>query len=229
MPQTFTADDGHTVADLIEKLGSISPRRIRLKPLPGKATEKDLIRANDHSGRLYELVEGTLVEKAVGYPESVLTMQLGKLLSIFLDDHPLGHLSGADGGMRLMPGLVRLPDLAFLAQEQTPDGVCPTDAIAGLPPTLAIEVLSKGNTRKEMRRKLREYFLAGTKLVWYVDLKTRSVQVFTSPENSATLTEADALEGGDVLPGFTVPVATIFAKVPKPAPKAGKPRRRKPL
>src|SRR4051812_41525064 len=106
---------GLTVADLLERLGGIPGDRVRLDPLPGKATEKDVLRVQKQEDRLYELVDGTLVEKAMGVLESSLALILGKLLGLFLDRHDLGFLTGADGTFGLMPGLVRIPDLAFTA------------------------------------------------------------------------------------------------------------------
>jgi Uma2 family endonuclease len=115
--------------------------------------------------------------------------------------------------MRLAPGLVRLPDLAFLALASFPDGKRPRGPIAPVGPDLAVEVLSTTNTKAEIARKLREYFASGTKLVWLVDLKTTSVCVHTSPTCSTRLELASGgvLDGGAVLPGFRLPLADLFA------------------
>src|SRR5206468_1626606 len=77
-------------------------------------------------------------------------------------------------------------------------------------PDLAVEVLSKGNTRAEMDRKLREYFAAGVRLVWLIDPKTRTARVHTSPEEMTRLGEGDTLDGGDVLPGFALPLRDLL-------------------
>ncbi len=61
-----------TLADVLRQLGGISPKRIRFRPAPGTATEKDVIEIRDRERRLYELVDGVLVEKVMGYWESVL-------------------------------------------------------------------------------------------------------------------------------------------------------------
>jgi Uma2 family endonuclease len=90
-----------------------------------------------------------------------------------------------------------------------------------------VEVLSKGNTPKEIQRKLKEYFLAGTRLVWVVDPRQRHVRVYTAPDRFVVLTEADTLDGGDVLPGFQLPLRELFALVPQSPKKPGKGRRRK--
>jgi Uma2 family endonuclease len=80
-------------------------------------------------------------------------------------------------------------------------------------PHLAVEVLSPHNTKAEMNRKLVEYFDRGVQLVWYVDPRTRTVAVYTSPRRPKTLSESQTLDGGTVLPGFSVPVAQIFAEL----------------
>ena len=200
---------------LLEELGGIDPRRVLLKPVPGKATEKDLIRLNDHSNRLYELVDGVLVEKVMGFRESTLALRIDRVLGNFLEDHDLGFLAGADGAIRLMPGLVRVPDLSFISWDKVPTrGVVPDMTIADMAPDLASEVLSESNTRGEMQRKLKEYFLAGVQLVWYVDPDNRSVKVFTSPDQARIYNEEETLDGGDVLPGLSLSVKQIFARLP---------------
>jgi Uma2 family endonuclease len=201
------------MADLLDHLGNVDPQRVRLKPTPGTATEKDVIEIERREQRLYELVDGVLVEKVMGFKESALAVWLGFLLQSFLEKHDLGFLAGESGAVRLMPGLVRIPDLSFISWAQVPGHAIPDDPIAGLVPDLAVEVLSKGNTKKEMQGKLRDYFIAGVKLVWFVDDRKRTVQVFTAPDQGTTRTEEDSLDGGTVLPGLTLPVKQIFARV----------------
>lgn len=79
-----------------------------------------------------------------------------------------------------------------------------------LTPDLAIEILSKSNTRQEMDRKLGEYFDSGVLAVWLIDPKTRTAQVFSSPDESSLLTEADSLDGGTILPGFRLGLHELF-------------------
>jgi Uma2 family endonuclease len=210
-----------TLADVLEQLGGIDPRRVRATPQPGKATEKDLLHFLDHGNRLYELVDGVLVEKAMGLMESAVAMELGRRLGNFVDADDLGIVTGAGGTLRLMPRLVRIPDVSFISWSQLPNHEYPSEPIPTLYPDLAVEVLSEGNTKGEMRLKLKEYFLAGTRLVWFVDPETRTAQVFTSPEAPVTLTEHDTLDGGDVLPGFTLPLKELFARVPRTKPSRG--------
>jgi Uma2 family endonuclease len=88
-----------------------------------------------------------------------------------------------------------------------------TAPIPALAPNLAVEVLSAGNTTREMARKCREYFAAGVQLVWLVDPETRTIVVHTAPEDSVLLYAVDTLEGGMVLPGFALSVRAFFAEL----------------
>jgi Uma2 family endonuclease len=207
--------------DLLKHLGKIHPRRIRFDPLPGTATEQDVITIQDREDRLYELVDGVLVEKIMGMPESCVAIELGRLMANHVRANDLGIMAGADGTVRLMPGLVRIPDLAFVSWDRLPTRAYPADPIPDLAPDLAVEGLSKGNTSGEMKRKLKEYFLCGVRLVWFVRLDKRTVQVFTAPDQSTRLEESQTLEGGDVLPGFKLPLEELFALVRIATPRKG--------
>ncbi|HEX8200111.1 MAG TPA: Uma2 family endonuclease, partial [Isosphaeraceae bacterium] len=124
-----------------------------------------------------------------------------------------------DGTMRLFPGLVRIPDVSFISWERYPKPTGRRVAIPDLAPDLAVEVLSKGNTRKEMERKLGEYFRAGVRLVWYADPKARTARVYTAPDRCVLLREDDTLDGGDVLPGFRLPIRDWFAEAERQGPQ----------
>lgn len=108
-----TTDGGVTIADLLARLGDVPASRVRLYPAPGTATERDVIRVLDHENRPCELVEGTLVEKSAGYDESEIAVTIIILVGSFVRRHKLGSVTGPDGTIRLFPGLVRIPDVAF--------------------------------------------------------------------------------------------------------------------
>jgi Uma2 family endonuclease len=198
-----------TMADLLESLGNIPPERIRMQPPPGTATEDDVIAIHAREKRLCELVDGVLVEKPMGYEESRLGSELIFTLIGFLRGHDLGTVAGADGMMRLLTGLVRIPDVSFVLWEHLPERYGPIPPMA---PDLAIEVLSESNTPAEMERKLNEYFAAGTQLVWYFDLRTRTVTVYTAPDQATVLDESETLDGGKVLPGLVIPLRELFER-----------------
>jgi Uma2 family endonuclease len=202
-----------SLADVLEQLGGISPKRIRFRPAPGTATEKDVLAIHDREGRLYELMAGVLVEKAVGLRESFLAIALASILRGFVRPPNLGLVTGEAGMMRLMAGLVRIPDVAFISWNRLPNRRVPTEPIPDLAPDLAVEVLSAGNTPGEMARKRRDYFAAGVQLVWQVDPNARTVEVFTAPDQATVLHEMQTLEGGTVLPGFALPLHELFAEL----------------
>lgn len=209
-----------TVSDLLERLGDIPAGRVLLKPTPGTATVQDVINIHDHAGRLCELVDGTLVEKAIGYSESALAGAICAALRAFVMPKKLGIVTGADGMLRLFPGLVRGPDVAFVSWRRIPAGRIPSEPIPLLAPSLAVEVLSKTNTPREMDRKRREYFKAGVELVWIVEPVTRTVDVYNSPTQFTTRHESDTLDGGEVLSGFTLSLKELFAELDQVGPQA---------
>jgi Uma2 family endonuclease len=148
----------------------------------------------------------------MGTREALLASVLAHFLWTFVEEHDLGLVLGGDGFLRLMPGLVRIPDVSFLSWSQLPEGKLPDVAIAPLAPYLAVEVLSPSNTRGEIKRKLKDYFLAGTQLAWIIQPKTQTADVYTSPDDKKRLGKAGVLDGGSVLPGFRLALPELFAR-----------------
>ena len=211
----------HTRAHLLDRLGGIAAERVWSCPAPGTATEDDLLHAHDHEGRLCELVDGVLVEKAMGFRESLLAGALIEALRGFVGRHNLGLVTAPDGMMRLAAGLVRVPDVAFISWDRLPERRVPAVPIPDLAPDLAVEMLSAGNTAGEMARKRREYFAAGVRLVWLIDPEARTIAVYTGPRNSTLLRHGDTLSGGAVLPGFSLSLKELFAELDR---QGGAPR-----
>jgi Uma2 family endonuclease len=114
---------------------------------------------------------------------------------------------------------VRIPDVAFISWKRFPKSKRERGEIPTVAPDLVVEVLSKGNTRREMARKLDEYFRAGVRLVWYVDPKSRTVRVYTSPDDSVVMSEGQQLDGGNVLPGFTLLIRDWFTEAERTGPR----------
>jgi Uma2 family endonuclease len=206
-----------TVADLLEHLGGVSPSRVRFQPWPGTATVRDVIAIHDAENRLCELVDGVLVEKVMGFDESIFGVLLSASLVEYLKTHDLGKVAGADGMMQIFPNLVRIPDVAFISWKRYPKGKERRAAVPLVVPDLVVEVLSKGNTPKEMARKLDEYFRAGVRLVWYADPKRRTVRVYTARNRSELLHDDRFLDGGDVLPGFSLSIREWFTEARRSA------------
>jgi Uma2 family endonuclease len=201
-----------TLADLLERLGGVPPERIRLHPAPGTAMEADVLADPLGQKRNCELVDGVLVEKPMGYYESLLAMILIQWLRNFLDESDLGITLGEAGPLRLAPGLVRLPDVSFISWDRFPNRELPAESILDMAPDLAVEILSPSNTEAEMERKLYEYFAAGAQLAWYADPVSRTVRVYTSPTDVRLRNEEDTLDGGAVLPGFRISIRDWFTR-----------------
>jgi Uma2 family endonuclease len=210
MTRLLTEKPRRSLDEVLDELGNIPMSRIRL-PL-GTATEADVIDILDRGeSPPCELVDGVLVEKTVGLRESVLAAFIGHMLREFADKHDLGVVFGADGPTRLRVGLVRIPDTGFVSWERFPNEEVPDDPISTVIPDLAVEVISKSNTREEMERKLRNYFDAGVRLVWYIYPKTRTALAYTSPKRKKEIGLDGALDGGKVLPGFSLPLEDVFS------------------
>lgn len=209
-----------SLADLQDHLGGIPPERIRLYPSPGTATEEDLLALDDHDDRLCELEDGILVEKTMGQFESLLAMLIGSELVFFLRQHKLGKAYTTDCPQRILPGIVKMPDVSFVSWDRLAGKNLPEQRVLVAAPDLAVEILSKGNTKREMNRKLEKYFQAGVRLVWYIDPKTRSAKCYTSVDNVTHIEESGELDGGDVLPGFRLSLQRLFAEANAQGPES---------
>jgi Uma2 family endonuclease len=91
----------------------------------------------------------------------------------------------------------------------------PEEPIPDLAPDLAIEVLSRTNTKKEMQIKRHDYFQSGVQEVWEIQPRTQTAEVYTSPTKHRRIGKEGNLNGGDILPGFTLPLKRLFARFQK--------------
>jgi Uma2 family endonuclease len=201
--------------EFLHGLGDVPLSRVVFDPWPGTATEQDLLEFVERDKRLVELVDGTLVEKPVGYYESLIAALLIRALLDFVLPRKLGAVSGEAGMMRLLSGRVRLPDVAYISFSRFPGGRIPREPIPNIAPDLAVEVLSDSNTKAEIDQKLREYFQSGTRLAWIIDPPSQTVAVHRSPGRPERILKVgESLDGLDVLPGFTMPLAELFQPYP---------------
>jgi Uma2 family endonuclease len=205
----FTLTLPRTLADVVRDLGGIPLHRIHFPA--GNATEDDVVRFLDGADkRIYELIDGVLVEKMMGLTESIPASFIGRILGNYVDEHDLGVVFAPDGPVRIRPGRIRFPDTGFIPWSRIPGEVVPGNPITDIVPALSVEVISEGNTDAEMESKLRDYFAAGVKLVWYIYPATETAISFTSPSRPKELRRGDSLEGGRVVPGFSLPLQTVF-------------------
>lgn len=200
-----------SMQDIVERLGDIPLWRIRMDPPPGTATEYDLLRLLEGDPKSHcELIDGTLVEKEVGTPESVMAGHIQSRLTIFADENDLGVVCGEGGPVRMLVGNVRIPDVSFFTWESLIDDKFPDDKICPVVPVLAVEVLSESNTLWEIERKRIELFRSGTKLMWIIDPETKTAEIYTSPTRCKVIEDDGVLDGGKVVPGFKLPLVDVF-------------------
>lgn len=138
------------------------------------------------------------------------------LLWLYVREHRLGGIFTPDTGfvLRRGPDTLRCPDVAFVSAARLARyGVA--DGMMEAPPDLAVEILSPSNSAAYVRNKLADYFDAGVRMVWIVDLQRRTVAVHRPDTAPTSANESDTLDGFDVLPGFSCPVAALFENVPR--------------
>ena len=208
-----------TLGDLLDGLGGIPAGRVVLDPVPGTATEADAERHHETVAPC-ELIDGVIVEKPMGWTESFLAGELLRLMANFAAATDAGFVVGADMFVPLVAG-TRAPDVCFVPWSRRPERTIPRRPVPGLVPTLVVEVLSPTNTRPEMARKRAEYFAAGVELVWEIDPATDTAAAYTGPDAVVAVPAGGALDGGAVLPGFTLPLAALFARLEPLPPAAG--------
>ena len=182
-------------------------------PGMGPVTVDDLLTIPD-DGYIYEVVEGVLVRMAGSGEEAAFIGNIiNNALFNFVVPRRLGIVTPADGVYKF-PGAETglLPDVGFYSRERHPDHR-PSPRPIPFAPDLAVEVVSPDQTADEMAAKARTYLRGGTRLVWVVWPQSRHIDVWhaDAPDApSAILDLSDTLDGEDVLPGFTYPVAEVF-------------------
>jgi Uma2 family endonuclease len=174
-------------------------------------TAEDLLKLPDDGFR-YELVKGELRRMPpAGHEHGDIAMNIGAPLHQHVKKNKLGKVYAAETGFVLEtgPDTMRAPDAAFVRRERV-EQINRTKGYFPGVPDLAVEVVSPGDTVSEVEGKVEEWLKFGVRLVWIVSPKLRTITAYRSLTDVATLTEKDTLDGGDIVPGFQIPVAEIF-------------------
>ena len=159
-----------------------------------------------------EFIDGQLKEKSMGFKSEAIAIELVIVLGGFVRAAKLGRVFGSATPYRCFPSdprQVRKPDVSFVAAARLPAGELP-EVNAPFAPDLAVEVVSPTDTYEYLEQKVADYRSAGVRLIWVVNPATRSVLIRRLDRTCAELDEAGALDGEDVVPGFTCPVAALF-------------------
>ena len=182
-----------------------------LKTKPKLMTADDLLRLYAKGVR-GELIRGVLHKTmSTGEEHGKLAMTIGYLLNGFVIPRRLGRVIGSDAGVLLErdPDTVREPDVAFISYRKSPRGIR-NARCAQAAPELAVEIRSPGDSAFDLIEKALMWLAHGVLTVWVINPDTRTVDVYRAGSPAETLTDGDALDGGDALPGFTCAVSDIF-------------------
>ncbi len=175
-------------------------------------TPEDLLAMPDEVA--YELVDGRLVERNMGAESSEVGGNLYFHLRLFCREHGLGIVWPADNGYQCFPhapGRVRRPDVSFIKRGRLPGGVSPEGWVK-IPPDLAVEVVSPGDSAEKLEEKLEDFQKAGVPLIWVIYPKARKARVFRQSGSPVELEEDDVLSGEDIIPGFRCPLREILPR-----------------
>lgn len=161
----------------------------------------------------FELIRGVLYEvAATKYVHMAVSGAFSGYLFIYSRELLPGKVLTGEGGFLLErnPDTLIVPDVSFIRAERLPPKSEKNDWMR-VAPDLAIEVKSPSNTRKEIARKIEVYLMSGVPLVWVADTDQETITAHDADGRTHVFRIGDILDGGDVLPGFSVPVAEIFA------------------
>ncbi len=174
-------------------------------------TAEELLRSPE-LGRC-ELVRGDLIMMSpAGFEHGRITSRIGYRIERFVEQHQLGVVTGAETGFHIArrPDTVRAPDVGFVRNQRVPQAAVP--GFFDGPPDLAVEVLSPDDRPAEVAAKVADWLASGCLAVWLVDPAKQTVTIHRREVSAQVLGASDELDGGDVLPGFRLPAAEIFAR-----------------
>jgi len=166
---------------------------------------------------LYEVVDGQVVEKTMGAFETGIASLLDQILGSFARANRLGRFFG-EMLFRIDIGqdLQRRPDVAFVSHARWPyNRRVPDVPVWDMVPDLAIEVISPSDMMSAVLRKVHDYFKAGVTRVWVVYPEQAEVYIYSTPQQVQVVGVGQELDGGDLLPGFRLPVAVLFEDEPE--------------
>jgi Uma2 family endonuclease len=178
----------------------------------GPNARADEAAASVHDDVLYEVVDGRVVEKTAGAFELEIAAILHQHLGMFVSARRIGR-AVIEMTFRIdqTRDLQRRPDVAFVSHARWPVGRrAPDVTVWDIAPDLAVEVVSKTNAADDVQQKTHDYFKAGVTRVWVIYPRQQEVYVYSSPTEVQILQLGQELDGGDLIPGFRLPLAALF-------------------
>ncbi len=181
-------------------------------PAQALLTAEELLRLNLPNKRT-ELVRGMLIiREPAGYQHGDIAARLLLEIGNHVQQNGLGRVFAAETGFTLArkPDTVRAPDVAFISNARLPEP--PPRSFAEMAPDLAVEVMSPDDYAPEVLEKLAHWLKAGARLIWVIDPKRVTARVYRADGTESLLGESDALDGEDVLPGFTCAIGMLVRR-----------------
>ena len=178
---------------------------------------------DSEAAKFYEVVDGEIVENpAMGVRQSALACFLHELMGPFARSNGLGRtVTEILFWLDRTGTLKRRPDLAFVSADRWPlTRPIPETEAWDVVPDLAVEVISESNSAYAVARKIEDYFQFGVRKVWVIFPNTMKIYVYDSPTQLRILQPGDELDGDGIVPGFHMPVATLFQAVETEETKA---------
>ena len=174
-------------------------------------TAEEFFEFDGDPGRNYELIQGELIEMSKpGSRHAELESRINGELYIYLKANPLGKVLGESGfKLETSPDVVRAPDVSFFVAKRASEVSRP--GFRTQAPDLAVEINSPHDVMSEVLDKARWWLRHGTLQVWVVDDKTRTVTVYLPDGTARIYGDNDTLTADPVLPGFSLPLAELFA------------------
>ena len=175
-------------------------------------TDAALMAIPKERGR-FELIDGKLTRMSpAGSEHGYVGVRIASAIHKYVAARRSGLVYDSSTGFRLDPENVLSPDVSYASRESVQkSNTRPGEFFRGTP-ELAVEVISPSERRGKIRLKVEKYFACGTRLVWLVYPLKKRVDIYTSPDEMISKEANEALDGGEVLPGFRLPLDEIFAE-----------------
>lgn len=172
----------------------------------------EFVNLPENADKHFERIDGEIIEvMPSSIKSSVIANLIAHFITLFVLTHKLGFVSGADGGYDVEDENTFAPDVAFISKAR--QSTLPDTGFNRIPPDLVVEVVSPSDLKdpkRRIQRKLEKYLAAGIPLIWYVYLERQEVEVYELGKSMRVVGIDDVLDGGAVLPGFTLALKDVF-------------------
>jgi len=160
----------------------------------------------ENAQKRLEFIGGEITEGVTNNYASLIAMLIAAPMTMYVQKNSLGYVTGADGGY-MVSGQRFIPDVAFISKARQGE---PSHATYNpQAPDLAVEVVSPTDLPKDITDKVVSYLAAGT-LVWVIYPEKQQAKIYQQGKLPATINADGVLDGGDVLPGLSLPLTNIF-------------------